>query len=645
MPLEAAVVARCADGTPYSPRYADVYHSADGGVVQARHVFLSGNGLPARWSRRRLFTIVETGFGLGLNFLTTWQAWREDQARSERLHYVSMELHPFTRADLAVLHAGYEGLADRAGQLRAAWPELVPGMHRLHFDDGRVTLTLAFADAAAVLAQLRCTADAYFLDGFAPDRNPAMWTMDAFRHCARLAASDATAATYTTARAVRDGLEAVGFAVTRQPGCGRKRHMLAATLVTPPVTKPHRSDIVVPATAGRSAIVVGAGLAGAAVCERLAARGWRVVLIERLGTVAAGTSGLHAGVLHPQISRDDSPLSRLSRHGFLYCLAALRALEAAGNELSWGKCGVAQPARHDAEALQMQRSIDLHAYPESYARYLDRAALSDASGCRLPYGGYWFPQGAWVRPATLARALVAQSGADLRFNAAVERLVRAGETWRALAEDGSIVAEAPVAVLANAADAVRLAPAGHALRRIRGQLTYLPADALPPLRSVIAGRTCALPAIDGIAVAGGTYDVGDGNASPTLASHERNLAGLRQLMGDQIAPVDAAMLDGAVGFRAVSEDRLPLIGAMPDIDAVRTCPGRPQRVRLAATPRLPGLYGAYGYASRGLTWAALGGELLASLINGEPCPLEGNLADAVDPARLALRAWKRGRLG
>ncbi|HXZ52689.1 MAG TPA: tRNA (5-methylaminomethyl-2-thiouridine)(34)-methyltransferase MnmD, partial [Burkholderiales bacterium] len=167
-PLVPAELAFAADGTPYSSAYGDVYHSAAGGPAQARHVFLAGNGLPGRWAGRRVFTVLEAGFGLGLNFLATWAAWRTDPQRCARLHYVSVEKHPFRGNDLARLHARYAELAPLAAELRAAWPLLVPGLHRLEFDSGRMVLTLAFADLAEALPQLRLAADAIYLDGFAP---------------------------------------------------------------------------------------------------------------------------------------------------------------------------------------------------------------------------------------------------------------------------------------------------------------------------------------------------------------------------------------------------------------------------------------------------------------------------------------------
>ena len=175
-PVVPARLAFAADGTPYSHEYRDVYHSAEGGPGQSRHVFLAGNGLPDRWRGKQVFTILETGFGFGLNFLVTWQAWREDPQRCERLHFVSIEKHPFTRHDLEQIHARYPELATPAAQLHAAWPMLVPAVHRLEFDSQRVVLTLALADVQSALRELRLAANAVYLDGFSPQSNAEMWT-------------------------------------------------------------------------------------------------------------------------------------------------------------------------------------------------------------------------------------------------------------------------------------------------------------------------------------------------------------------------------------------------------------------------------------------------------------------------------------
>ncbi|HVQ61141.1 MAG TPA: bifunctional tRNA (5-methylaminomethyl-2-thiouridine)(34)-methyltransferase MnmD/FAD-dependent 5-carboxymethylaminomethyl-2-thiouridine(34) oxidoreductase MnmC [Burkholderiales bacterium] len=628
-----------AAGTPYSPEYRDIYHSADSGPGQAQHVFLGGNELPARWSGTRVFTIVETGFGLGINFLATWSAWRADPKRPERLHFVSIEKHPFTREGLSGLHARYAEFAPLAAQLQSAWPLPLPGLHRLEFEGGRVTLTLALADVADILPGLRLAADAFYLDGFAPDRNPDMWSSTMMKALARLARSGATLATYTTARAVRDALAAAGFVPELRAGFGRKRNMLAARYA--PLRAARHGPPVPNAWNERRVIVVGAGMAGAAATERFAARGWRVELIERLATPATEASGIPAGVFHPHISRDDSILSRLTRAGYLFSLARWRALESAGQQLSWKNCGVLQIAKDAREEARMAATVRALGFPPGYVDYLPRASAGVKTGREVRTGGWWYADSGWMRPAALVAAQIAaaKSSGNLTLHAglAVESLEREGETWRAISPLGKVIASAPVVVLANSHDAARLVPFDAPLKRVRGQLTRLPAGSLRAPASVIAGAGHLIPDTDGGTIVGATYDFETENPEPRAEDHAGNLERLDRLLPGAAAAFDLATLEGAVGFRCVAADRMPLIGALPDAGTAR--PGAPDR----EFPRLHGLFGAFAYASRGLTWAALGGELIACAVEGEPLPVEGDLADAVDPARFMLRRARRGR--
>ena len=226
MPLEAARLTFAANGTPFSPSYGDVYHSAAGAHAQAQHVFLAGNGLPGRWAQREQFVIVETGFGLGLNFLATWLAWRADPQRCRTLHFVSLEKHPLAAADLALTHAAWVELAPFADELCRHWPALEGGAHELEFDGGRVRLTLHFGDAVTTLPTLDWRADAFYLDGFSPAKNPELWSPALCQSLARLAQRGATLATWSVAGSVRRALTAAGFAVARCPGFAGKRQML-----------------------------------------------------------------------------------------------------------------------------------------------------------------------------------------------------------------------------------------------------------------------------------------------------------------------------------------------------------------------------------------------------------------------------------
>jgi tRNA 5-methylaminomethyl-2-thiouridine biosynthesis bifunctional protein len=630
------------DGVPYAKAFGDIYHSADGGLGQARHVFLAGNRLPARWRDRDryrdCFVILETGFGLGLNFLATWMAWREDPARPRQLHYVAIEKHPFSAADLAQLHTIWPELAALSDALRAAWPPLVPGFHRLLLDHGRIVLTLIFGDIADCLPQIDASVDAFYLDGFSPGKNPDMWAPKMLERLNRLAAPEATLASYTVCTAVRKALAQGGFVCEKEPGFGRKREMLTGRFA-PRWPVPARRS----AAAGREAIVIGAGLAGSAACERLAARGWRLTLIERHAQPAQEASGNLAGIVMPLISKDDNLASRLARAAYLFTLCLWRQLGGIGTAFSGEACGVLQLASDAAHAQAQKEAAELRNYPRGFAQWIDAAVAAELIGGETSSGGWLFPQGGWVHPESLCRALLAACGSQVqtRFAQSAVRLERIGERWQASDGSGTVIAEAPVVILANGTYATIFPQTQYLpLTAMRGQVTHIPAASLPALPVVLCGDGYMTRPSQGICSIGASYDA-DGDRSLRAGSHEENLQRLAQILPHAAARLNQVPLAGRVGFRCVTPDRLPLVGALPDYDAAEGMSG----TRLRDVPRLPGAYGLLGYGSRGLIWAPFAAELLAAHLDGEPLPIESELAAALDPARFLLKTHRRGRPG
>jgi tRNA 5-methylaminomethyl-2-thiouridine biosynthesis bifunctional protein len=650
-PLIPAVLAFRDNGTPFSPLYDDIYHSAVGGLEQAQYVFLRGNALPERWQGRRIFTVVETGFGMGINFLVTWAAWRADSSRCERLHFVSTENHPFTVDDLRKVVAATISdpeIASLAQALANAWPMLVPGTHRLEFEEGRVVLTLVFADAQDSLPALRLRADAFYLDGFAPAKNPELWNPAIFKALARLAGEGATFATYSSAGDIKRALTQCGFEYRKVDGFGWKRAMLVGHFA--PRWRVRRYEPPAPLALGeRHAVVIGAGLAGCAVIERLAARGWRVTSLERHGSVAQDASGNPAGVFHPMISRDDSVASRVTRAGFLYSLKRWAALERLGYRPTRGGQGLLQIATDEEEARSISNAIATAGYPSDYVRPVSPDEAQRLAGMPLARGGWFFAHGGWIDPASLCAAQCAAAGRLLerRFGVDVARIERSGAEWIVFDSAGQALARAPVVIVASAHDAARIARLQHApTRSIRGQLTLLPAGTvLPPLGMPVIGEGYAVPLADGMTLTGATYELDDPDTTLRAAGHLENLQRVAQMLPAFAGIADrakSAALAGRVAFRCVTSDRMPMIGQLAD-EALAARDA--QRLRGAwplDLPRTDGLYGAFAYGSRGLVWAALGAELIASQLEGEPWPLERDLAEDLDPARFLLRALRQG---
>lgn len=610
-----------ADGTPFAPAYGDVYHARAGAAAQARHVFLGGNGLPQRWQGRPRFVILETGFGLGNNFLATWQAWRQDPARCERLVFVSLEKHPARREDLARAHTHSE-VPELAAALVAQWPPLTAGLHRLNFDDGRVVLQLGLGDARALACQLVLQADAFYLDGFAPDRNPELWDAWLFKHLARLAGPQATAATWSVARVVRDGLSAAGFEVSRAPGFGSKGQMTQARYS--PRHLPRRPAGREPlAPDARRALVLGAGLAGAACALALSREGVACTVVDRLSRAAGASSGNPAGLFHGTVNPQDGLHARFNRAAALATQAVVRELR----------------LPHTAGLLRLETRLAVADMPQApgYVQALDAAQASRWADTSLSHPAWCYPGGGALDPAAYTRAMLRASGAELKFDCPVHRLAPASEGWALYDANGHCLGTAPLLVLAGGHGQVGLWRSLPALSALlddltlqRGQLSHLAeAPWCPPLP--VAGDGYTISDGRGGVWCGATTQDDDEDPALRPADHALNLQRYARLAG--LPAVPDAPLAGRVGWRLLAPDRLPLIGGL-------AAPG-PLAAQLRLQARLPGLVLCTAMGSRGITWAALAGQMVAALALGRPQPVEADLLDAVDPQRQALRRARR----
>ncbi len=644
------------DGTPYSPRFGDRYHSENGGLDQARRVFLHGCGLPAAWAGQPQWRILETGFGFGLNFLVTWAAWRADPQRPTLLHFVSTEAWPVSADDLLRATTAHPGLAPLAEELHRQWWGLLPGVHRLRFDGGRVLLTLYVGDTQTLLRQQSLTVDAVYLDGFSPQRNPESWSLHTLKAVARCCRRGTRLATWTIARAVRDALAQCGFDVTRVPGVPPKRDNLHA-VYNPrwePRTTRQPQATPQPMTPG-PCIVIGGGIAGAATAASLARRGWQVVVLDQAGGPAAGASALPAGVFAPHVSPDDSVLSRLSRSGIRTTLQQARWLLSEG--VDWSPCGVLEHRTDGTPGLApgwADGPGGAWSQPAPPAALAEARLPPDATAC-------WHHQAGWVRPARLAKALLAQPGIHWQGDSQVAQLRRmehpatngsaAVPAWQALNAQGQVLAEAPTLVIAAGAGSLELLHHRWPLQPVRGQVSWgvhadLAAPLLPfpanghgnlvprfPLEDSPGGRQAW--------VMGSTFERGVETLPPSAtdvrAAHTTNWARLQGLLpriAQQLAPAFAPAL-ATPGKGSALEDSASAEPALQSWAAVRcTAPDRLPIVGPVDAAGLPGLWVCTAMGARGLSLALLCGELLAARLQGEPLPLDAKLARALGTERL-----------
>lgn len=593
----------------------------------ASHVFLSGCGLPAAWAGQPQWCVLETGFGSGLNFLATWQAWREDPNRSRLLHFVSVGAHVAAPADLLRGASAHPELMPLAAELASQWSGLLPGTHRLTFESGRVMLTLGVDDAKTWLKGQNLLADSVYLGAISPQHKHDVWDTHTLKAVARCCRRGTRLSSESVAPSVMDGLQRCGFEVHTTPGILAQPNTLQAVF-NPPWEPRKKTEAARPQPRqAQRCLVIGAGLAGAAAAASLARRGWTVVVLDANPAPAGGASSLPAGFLAPHVSPDDGVLSRLSRNGLRTTWQAVAELLAPDD---WQASGVLQ-RRLDASARLPADwpEAGVHWSQEAGAQFqsADFQTAVLAGDAQPPL---WHAAGGWVKPARLVGGLLNTPGVTLLCGQAIACLQRLGAdaapVWQALDNAGHCVAEAELVVVAAGAASAGLLTGLSAyappLLPVRGQVLWGPwpdacASALPPKPvNGLGGLIPQFPSIhEGESkphwLLGATFERGE--SKPLIRLEDRQqlqdrLAQLWPSAAEALAPqIATGKAQSWAGVRCSSPDRLPLVGPLHEAAA-------------------PGLWLCTAMGSRGLTFAVLCGELLAAWANDEPLPLEKRLA-------------------
>ena len=590
------------DGVLRADDFDDLYFSADDGYAEARHVFLAGNDLPQRLATASHFTIAETGFGTGLNFLALL-VLLDDGAVSHQgpcqIDYISVEARPLPAAVMTQSHQAFPALAKHSRDLVAALPPYWPGLHRCDFYNGRVRLHLIYGDAADALAKADFAADAWFLDGFTPAKNPQLWTSDLLKSVGRLTRAGGSFATFTAARSVRQGLIDAGFDVEKRPGFGRKRDMLAG----------RKTGALAPSSdlANCRIGIIGGGIAGASVTAGLVARGIAPHLVEAGEGLAGGASGNRLAVQSPRLSVDHNAASRMSADCLSY---ASRCSDAAGATIADKVISLDWPER---EAVR-QAKFRTQFWPDDLMQFVDMAGASSIAAIKLPLGGVLHPFGRVIDPVRLTTHLGA--GAVSHFGFQVININRDDNGYHLVAADGRRLTFDRL-VIAGGADLAglhaMLAVTGINIDVTSGQVSHVPTNAdLADLRAGISFGGYLTPAKDGLHELGATFDR-EGKVEILPSAHLHN----RQLLPDGFACrlPDTADYGARVSRRASTADRNPVCGKIDD-----------------------DLYVLGALGARGLTLAPLLGDMLAAAIAGMPVTLDRDIRRTLDPYRFRLRA-------
>lgn len=640
------------EATPLASQFDDVYFSHNQGQAESEYVFLQQNNLPERWRNwtavssqtigpQRPFVIGETGWGTGLNFLVAMESFLRWAPPTARLHYISTELYPLSLEDLRQAQAFWPQLAQLAARVQANYPLPVSGFHRLNLHP-RVSLDLLLGDAATNLGAIQAQIDAWFLDGFAPAKNPSLWTPELFAALALSSHVATTFATFTAASLVRKGLQQAGFQVNKVPGFGRKREMLCGTFIGAPDVASsglfkQPSSAAIQVAPGHAAIrklipqqlsltqsqarlaIIGAGLAGLTTAAALVKRGFKVDLYEA-EQAGAGGSGNKQGVLYIKLAVKANPASRFYLAALEFSQRWLTDLDP--NAQVWHPCGLLQLATTPQEE---QRQLKFMAQQDLPAQLVSRVAANQASqlaGTTINYNGLYFPRAGWVKPLQLCQLLAKHLAASVTFytQQPVKSLERYAKGWQLTTAQGQAHYEQVILCAANANTSLlnQLQPAIKLpTTPVRGQVSHwpLPQAEHPALelQKVVCGNNYVTPVADAYLCFGASFKRDQLNLELTSAEHQHNLNGLTASL-PQLANLLPAVenLEGRAALRCTTPDQLPLVGALPEHT---------------------GLWLNSGHGSKGLVSTPLAAEVLASYIAQEPAPLEQGLLAALAPQR------------
>ncbi|EUL66681.1 tRNA 5-methylaminomethyl-2-thiouridine biosynthesis mnmC [Enterobacter hormaechei] len=649
-----------AEGTPVSRDFDDVYFSNDNGLEETRYVFLEGNHLSTRFPEhpRRLFVVAESGFGTGLNFLTLWQAFdcfraAYPEATLQRLHFISFEKFPLTAHDLRLAHQRWPELAHWAEQLQTQWPPAIGGCHRLILDDGRVTLDLWLGDINDLTDKLDDSmnqkVDAWFLDGFAPAKNPDMWSPHLFSAMARLARPGATLATFTSAGFVRRGLQEAGFTMRKTKGFGRKRDMLVGVM---------EQDLAIPvqapwfarrASTSCEVAIVGGGIASALLSLALLHRGWQVTLYCADEAPATGASGNRQGALYPLLSSHDPALFQFFPAAFTFARRLYDSLPVAFDH-DW--CGVTQLGWDEKSQQKITQMLSL-GLPEDIAHAVTAQQIAETAGVDTGCGGIQYPLGGWLCPAELTSAAIAlgqSRGLTVHYAHKVQSLSRTAH-WELRFADGKEAQHASV-VLANGHHISQFTQtASLPVYPVGGQVSHIPtAPQLSKLRQVLCydGYLTPQNPSNGHHCIGASYHRGETDMQYSEADQQQNRQRLVDCFPDAswAKEVDVSEGQARCGVRCATRDHLPMAGNVPDYDATLEVYQdlADSKETAVSAPVHPELFMLGGLGSRGLCSAPLLAEALAAQMSDEPVPLDRVTLAGLNPNRLWVRKLLKGKM-
>ena len=657
-------------GALYCSQFDDIYFDVKTGIDQNKDVFITSNNIIERLALcEGFFTIAETGFGTGLNFLLTLQTYQafklhntslDKDKKLPQLTFISVEKHPLSQKELRKSLAALPILNELAEQLVEQYPtgepSLFPQECVLNFLNNTVTLKIIFDDATQALSKIRATKhgliDAWYLDGFSPTKNPEMWSAQLFEQVARLSKDQTSLSTSTVTEKIRQRLMDVGFRLEQQTAKHHKKLRLIAKFqqnkssgkgyqLRPQIIKP------------KQVAIIGGGIASACAAYALTKQGVKVTLYCQENRVAQGASSNSMAAVYPLLHQKKDDISEFYQQAFWHAKNLYQELHASGFSFNHDWCGLLDVSYKDT-LRERQKSFDkINAWPKNLIHSVNSEQATNIAGVELKFGGLFMPNAGWVAPSELVNELfnAAEQNDNLRIETStqVESIEKSIDgTWYLKTNKGSI--KEKVLIVCGGAETININIVSDLpLTSVRGQITDIETnEKIKNLSTVLCHKGYLTPSNNGIHCIGATFDKDDFDTSVREEDDNFNLNMLNQCLPGVTQWQSSDISKSKARLRCMTPDHLPMVGAMPDIKAHQEIYPHLAKDKNwqynRAAPCVDNLYIMTGFGARGLCSAPLLADIIAADICGTPYPVNSKILFNLSPNRFIIRDIIKGKV-
>jgi len=676
------------NGLPFSTEFNDVYFSVHGAVEESQHVFIEGNRLVEDWNNKEQnqFVVAELGFGSSLNFLNTANQWilQQEQTAShllknKHLHYIAIEKRPFSIADYKKMVERWPQFSHISQALINHYPSLTYGRHQITFSQWDLTLTLILMPIDHALDDLvkesesqqnKIKVDHWFLDGFAPTKNTSMWRDENAKKIAAISKPGTRLATYSVARSVKQPLKDVGFKINKRKGFAKKREMLTAvfeqsdedqnkvqeqtqsTYINIKYEKPwfNLSQTTSFSPSGKQqakVAIIGTGIAGSSTAYTLSKLGFQCDLYDKNKNIAEGASGAAAGIFHPQLTSDMNESSQFNWLAYMTLLRFLSELTEQEKKdviLSQGVDRFVENELVTDKLLKLSEQLNFQQWiKESNNFPSDRCAIS-------------FPHSAIIDMKMFCRLLLKKIPKEqliITTDCEILDVNKEDNHWIVQSKNQTQLQTKKYShvIFCGGANSKLLEKFDITSTHItRGQTCLFESQKLSvKIRHALCEQVYLVPRDNHQFQLGTTFESfidNQLNSSSQIDMLTRTSSFLKSIGLPYLSPneINSIPLKGTLGYRLHANDRLPLVGGVPDtkklsIDFSNLGQKRIRREEISHY-NTAGLWINTAYGSHGLLYSLIASQHLASLITNQISPLENTLANRLHPARFFVKELK-----